>query len=111
MSKELTPFQALTEIAYVYGFDKNIEIIDNALEENEKLKECYKNELKNTSYYNNLALKYKKVLEIIKNKKVDVKELLGFFEWENGFSYYNEYRCEEEKLTQEEYELLKEILK
>lgn len=51
-----------------------------------------------------------KALEIINNKQVDMKELLGFFEWGEGFSYYNEYRRKEEKLTQEEYKILKEVL-
>ena len=55
------------------------------------------------------AEKYKKAMEIVKNKKVDMKELLGYFEWENGFSYYNEYLCEEEKLTEEEWDFLKEV--
>ena len=62
-----------------------------------ELRECYKNELKNVSYYNNLALKYKKALEIIKEKILDM-------------DYFNIIadRCD---LTYQEYELLKEILK
>ena len=73
--------------------DKNIKL-NKALE---KLKECYENELKNVSYYNNLALKYKKALEIIKEKILDM-------------DYFNIIadRCD---LTYQEYELLKEILK
>ena len=59
----------------------------------------------------NACPKEYKALKIIKNKKVDMTELLGYFEWENGFSYYNEYRWEEQKLTKEEYEFLKEVFK
>ena len=114
MSKELTPLQALNNIANIemkeqYKIDKGgfayrvvsdeyskeLKVIETALKENEKLKECYENELKNVSYYNNLALKYKKALEIIKEKILDM-------------DYFNIIadRCD---LTYQEYELLKEI--
>ena len=83
MNKELTPLQAL-----------------------EKLKKCYKNELKNVSYYNNLALKYKKALEIIKNKEVNVFIFLHSGDLET----YNDMVEDNRKLTQEEYDLLKEVL-
>ena len=74
-----------------------------------ELKGCYENELKNVSYYNNLALKYKKALEIIKEKEVDIgwlKRAKDLHEYNSGMGI-NSYSA----LNQEEYELLKEILK
>ena len=107
MNKELTPLQALKTIilgtnvdtyrSSVEEIDNAISIIETALKENEKLKECYKNELKNSACYNNLALKYKKALEIIKEKILDM-------------DYFN-IIAEHCDLTYQEYELLKEILK
>lgn len=77
MNKELTPLQALEQLKGGYknedlvaitrsAFEKNIDIIETALKENKKLKKLYKAELNNTAYYNNLALKYKRALEIFK---------------------------------------------
>ena len=96
MSKKPTPLQAFKTLKQDIGkcYEEESIIVEEALKENEKLKECYKNELKNVSYYNNLALKYKKALEIIKEKKWLVEDILNAFI--------------EDK---EKYELLKEILK
>ena len=112
MNKELTPLETwylvkeyLNEFHHrIVSEDIEVEtieghpinIIENALKENEKLKKCFKNELKNVSYYNNLALKYKKALEIIKEKILDM-------------DYFNIIadRCD---LTYQEYNLLREVL-
>lgn len=52
-----------------------------------------------------------KALEIIKEKRVDIADLFDTFMFENGLEHYNSYRCDENrKLTQEEYESLKEEL-
>ena len=53
-------------------------------------------------------IKNDRAIEIIKNKKVDVTRLYTAFE-RNDLSFYN-YYCYEQ-LTQEEYDLLKEVLK
>ena len=103
MSKKLTPLEWLRYYERIVResnqtFRPNgLKVIETALKENEKLKECYENELKNTAYYNNLALKYKKALEIIKEKILDM-------------DYFNIIadRCD---LTYQEYELLREVLK
>lgn len=109
MSKKLTPLQALEKLVdrlAIKKYDENgnliywqsttdneYSIIKTALKDYEhsqqqrelyfkqakELKECYKNELKNTAYYNNLALKYKKALEIIKEKKWLVEDILNAF--------------------------------
>ena len=58
-----------------------------------------------------------KALEIIKNKKVNVRALLkSYYSPKDGLAVYNSQCCdwqemESKELTQEEYELLKEILK
>lgn len=65
-------------------YSKELKIIETALKDYEhsqqqrelyfkqakELKECYENELKNSAYYNNLALKYKRVLEMFKENLV-----------------------------------------
>lgn len=101
MSEKLTPLQALEEIKdYVINGhslaleteEKGFPLIETTLKDYEhsqqqrelyfkqakELKELYKEELKNTAYYNNLALKYKKALEMIKENLV-----VGYDESEN----------------------------
>ena len=52
-----------------------------------------------------------KALEIVKNKRVDIVGVLIYaFNQENGCEFYNSYMSKEIELTQEEYDLLKEIL-
>lgn len=51
-----------------------------------------------------------KALEIIKNKKVYVRFFLKYCDDEIGLPIYNSQVLEEQKLTQEEYDLLKEAL-
>ena len=58
----------------------------------------------------NACPKEVEALKIIKNKKVNANDFIGFMEWANGLNYYNEYCFKEEQLTQEEYDLLKEVL-
>ena len=54
-----------------------------------------------------------KALEIIKNKKVDVYWLIEFFSAEKGLDDYNnpDFTPKKHRLTQKEYDLLKEVLK
>lgn len=51
-----------------------------------------------------------KALEIIKNKKVYVRFFLKYCDDEIGLPIYNSQVLEEQKLTKEEYDLLKEAL-
>ena len=53
--------------------------------------------------------KLTKAIEIIKNKAVNVAKLLISFNTDNGLDYYN-YALILFRLTQQEYELLKEVL-
>lgn len=133
MSKELTPLQALEKLVdrlAIKKYDENgnliywqsttdneYPIIKTAIKENETLKECYENELKNTAYYNNLALKYKKAVEIIKEHLLDIDWFLQFVT--QNISYQHYVYCIEQSnnafakrflLNKEEYDLLKEIL-
>ena len=109
-----TPLQALENIIESF-FDKDsedIKTVRKALKENGKLKECYKNELKNTAYYNNLALKYKRALKILKEKDVDIEfEITKTIDYADYWEKWKDYADDFDLLTQEEYELLKEILK
>ena len=104
MSKELTPLETWylvkeylnkfhhrivsedIEVETIEGHPINI--IESALKENEKLKECYKNELKNSAYYNNLALEYKKALEIIKEHRLDIDWFLQFVTQDISYQHY-----------------------
>lgn len=95
MNEELTPLQAFNKIDvdtknnYVDEFiiiQKALKDYEHSQQQRElyfkqakELKELYKEELKNVSYYNNLALKYKKALEIIKEKKWLVEDILNAF--------------------------------
>ena len=92
-------------------FQENYNIIENALKELEfyqKRDKTFKNDV-------NKLVKKLKALEIIKEKKVDLTNLLFIYEHEPqyGLKVYNnsvnKYRGEKE-LTQEEYDLLKEVL-
>lgn len=120
MNKELTPLQALENIieTFIDKDSEDIKTVRKALKRLEKLKECYENELKNTAYYNNLALKYKKALEIIKEHRLDIDWLLQFVKQDISYQHY--VYCVEQSnnafakrflLNDEEYELLKEVLK
>ena len=108
-----TPLEALNNIKNLFigspiNPTQQLEIIETSLKDTEKLKKCYKNELKNVSYYNYLAVKYKKALEIIKEKRVDVALLFYVSNadmYNKAKQFYNHH-----KLTQEEFELLKEVL-
>ena len=51
-----------------------------------------------------------KALKIIKKKKADIKDLINEFAWSDGLTSYNE-RTNHIALTQEEYDLLKKVLK
>lgn len=56
--------------------------------------------------------KLEKVIDIIKNKNVNLSELYHLFKWnETTPTEYNEGLGKDYKLTQEEYDLLKEYLK
>ena len=51
-----------------------------------------------------------KALKIIKEKNVDLRDLKAYFKVECGLQEYNRHQYKENELTQEEYDLLKEML-
>ena len=138
MSKEMTPKEALRRIAGFISFccqeyfdkelekdwKKDIDAINQALDRFEQL-EKENQELKNKNAALKIKVraweiqgkKYKKVIDILKSKKVDLVILLSsndFKEYNanitiriNGVTYLkgNNYT-----LTQQEYDLLKEVL-
>lgn len=110
MSKELTPLEALESIKRTiqqldYGFIskedcEDFAIIETALEE---VKELRATHFKN----NQTIIKLCHILEIIKEKLVDMTRLKVAI-YRKDLSYYN-YYCYK-PLTKEEYDLLKEVL-
>lgn len=111
MNKELTPLEAL-EIIYnsqdIMGghdsFWKAYRIIENALKEYDGLQFAFKITNRNEGK----RIHYKlKALEIIKNKRVNTQRLFQV----NNAEEYNEIYSIGCLLKQEEYELLREILK
>ena len=104
MSKELTPLEALERVSQRLCGDYNdcsheLAVIETTLNENIELKKCI--DLIGDIETNNKKLK---VLEIIKEKQVNVEWLL---ETENVEEYNESLYAD---LTQEEYDLLKEVL-
>lgn len=122
MNKELTPLEALrnlTQIAYGSSDDiddkiKNyFELIKKSLKDYENLK------LKHRSMQDAVLEDFKKLkaLEIIKKKEVNVSTFVAYKCYEDYLNDWNILIKEvrrtmigEKKLTQEEYELLKEVL-
>ena len=100
MNKELTPLEIVkrwkAQIHWNkdFGWDKEIASVEKELADAEK---------------------YKKALEIIKEKRVDTLLLFRCFELDNlyGHSHFETYNQElyTQNITQEEYDFLKEILK
>ena len=135
MSKELTPLEAFNEIIYGYGYDKNVEIVSKALQENIVLnlanialeqhlklaeKELErKQDLEKMLHKMNVKhgyeeyLKISKALEIIKTKRVNVVWLIWCIELydtnELVLCRYND--CVPNEINREEYDLLKEVLR
>ena len=120
MSKELEAVNRIKddiEIGYLpiqNAKDKELYLellktIKTSLKENKKLKKLYKAELKNTAYYNNLALKYKKALEVIKS---DILDDLTFNDERQEITLeWGTIRPSVRIKGRERYEFLKEILK
>lgn len=118
MTKEL---EALERIKY-YGFyddygnshclvdtyKKELDLIEIALKEHENDKQVWKNYLKEIKNLPPVEVQMKlKAFEIIKEKNVNVL----LFNFSTSLRDYNESRLEKDKLIQEEFNLLKEVLK
>ena len=109
MSKELEALERIRKARYFVDFELNanvgedykeeLDIIETALKENIELKKCI--DLIGDIETNNKKLK---ALEIIKEKKVYPSFLLNT----KNLEEYNKEVIQ--KLTQEEYDLLKEVL-
>jgi len=70
------------------------------------------------SHHLNIIETALKVLEIIKNKRVNIEDFLDYIEHDNpsyeeyAYEWFGEYEYfPENQLTEEEYDLLKEVLK
>jgi hypothetical protein len=116
MTKELTPLEALNDLREVKGwnddeFNKRLDIIETALKEYEGAKSHIK-ALNKERIENSIKLK---ALGIIKERQVDVGLLLDC-ETEPEYlnrccnRYWHNERCGWKRMTQEEFDLLKEVL-
>ena len=114
MSKELEAFESIKFGCCNFEdrtlYQDEFDIIEAAL----KRLEQYENE---TQSIGEMIGKKLKALEIIVKKKVDTKRLLYYLKTnacdDNVLCWYNEYGVDfdtEKTLTQEEYDLLKEVL-
>lgn len=127
MNKKLAPLQAFENIIVDLtphlknANTEEIKIVKNTLKNVERLKSTYGN-LDNVNYLLEKENKYyKKALEIIKNKRVDVGWFIECLSCGKPLEVYNDrydkIRSYDGKdyhfmqLTQEEYDLLKEVLK
>ena len=113
---ELTPLEALKELVYeqenIKGSDVEehlYHIIENALKEHELMKE-----IRITARFDLAQVnKEHKALEIIKEKKIDVALFDTIMKDKNQtdkLQSYNFWQFDKYKLTQEEFDLLKEVL-
>jgi hypothetical protein len=113
----MTSKEALEKISWRYvnepSFQKWCNTVKQDLDQLEELKienqDLKDNEKIITDYGYNLVIeneKLKKAIEIMKNKKMSVT----FFRACKDIKEVNSYRNNENQLTKEEYELLKEVL-
>lgn len=102
MSKELTPLEAFDKIIYDYGYDKNVEIVSKALQENIVLN------LANIELEHHLKLAEKELKE--NEPKLQALEIIKEF-WGNSILSDIAMGCPYTKLpSKEKIELLKEVL-
>ena len=97
-------------------FSEEIEIIQKDLDrleklekENQELKERYKHRAETSNDLCKAVKQYEKVIDILENKIVNILILKYCIVKGGGVETYNLHYKTEEKLTQEEYELLKEV--
>ena len=101
MNKETTPLEALEKIGQ-FTFESG--------PDDDHTREVELRHYKSFWRYFNTIEKSLKALEVIVEKKVDLIKLFNCFEMKNGYEFYNQGFIEIYKLTQEEYDLLKEVL-
>lgn len=110
--------QAYYTMENVPSLDENLNIIEKALKEYKELKQDYAMLKEEYALYRKDTEKQIKALEIIKEKRVNVDNFLSFIRKETTYEDYlikhNKFVITKitfkEKLTQEEYDLLKEVL-
>lgn len=119
MTNKLTPLEALESIKHttdlyrpneLNGYKAEIDIIETALKEHQNDKQIWENYLKEIKNLPPIEVQLKlKALEIIKEKEVAVDEFIRCCKnEENSLEEYNNFAGDENSLTQEEFDLLKE---
>ena len=126
MSKELEALEYLKENKRKHWLDDDkstecLDTIETALKQLEQIKNSHLVAIPRQSgksslatevmWYRHIAEEQEKVLQIIKEKRVNVNQFLKHCNPKNKWGY-NKTICDKERqLTQEEYELLKEYFK
>ena len=113
--------EALKALDYLYtncldygNKDKHYDLIEIALKrlENYEQNEDFDKDVLNYAFLNEQdKIKKLKALEIIKKKQVAVDEFIQSLQTSNPLQEYNDFAREENNLTQEEFDLLKEVFK
>ena len=89
---------------------QDLDRLEKLEKENQELKEKYKHRAETSNDLCKAVKQYEKAIEILVNKRVNILILKYCIEKGCGIDTYNFYYTTEEQLTQEEYELLKEVL-
>ena len=99
-----------SEEKYYKTVKQDLDRLEKLEKEHEKLKERYKHRAETSNDLCKAVKQYEKAFEILVDKKVNILVLKYFIEKGDDVKTYNLYYTTKEKLTQEEYELLKEVL-
>ena len=89
---------------------KDLDRLDKLEKENKELKERYKHRAEISNDLCKAVKQYEKAFDIVTYKSVNILILKYCIAKGGGVETYNLYYTTEEPITQEEYELLKEVL-
>lgn len=109
MSKGLEAFERISnhiEVSFDYSSDEDLSIIEKELKRLEDLEYAFSSLVKAFNSLSKDNEKELKALEIIREKRVQVGDLL----YSPDLESYNKERYRLYQLTQEEYDLLKEVM-
>ena len=96
---------------YYKTVKQDLDRLEKLEKEHEKLKERYKHRAETSNDLCKAIKQYEKAFDILANKVVNILILKYCIAKGGGVETYNLHYKTEEKLTQEEYELLKEVFR
>ena len=100
-----------SEEKYYKIIKQDLDRLHKLEKEHEKLKERYKHRAETSNDLCKTVKQYEKAFDILENKIVNILILKYCIAKGGGVETYNLHYKTEEKLTQEEYELLKEVFR